>query len=89
MEQSRHIERYCPPTNLDKSPFGTIAKVIIDDGKHELYVQLGDEERSRWERVGTLLEEVFNEEFSSNSPFIDACLKLFKGLEKNGMDKSN
>lgn len=92
MEQaSRHIEKYCVPSVLDKAPFGTIAKMIIDKEKDEyvLYIQLSeDDQKPRWEKLGKFFEEVFNEEFVSHEPFIDTCLALFKSLKDKKNDKS-
>lgn len=92
MEQtSRCIEKYCPPSPLDKAPFGTVAKVIIDKEKdeHELYIQLSeDDSKIRWEKLGVFFEEVFDKEFVSNTDFMERCLDLFKNLrdKENGMD---
>lgn len=92
MEQaSRHIEKYCVPSVLNKAPFGTIAKMIIDKEKDEyvLYIQLSDDEnKPRWEKLGKFFEEVFDEEFVSNEPFMEMCLALFKNLRDKNNDKS-
>ena len=90
MEQtSRHIEKYCAPSSLDISPFGTIAKVIIDDNHHELYIQLSQTDKMRWERLGMFFEEVFDEEFVSDSAFVGTCLELFKNLKDKDEKQSN
>ena len=88
MEQTKHLERYCAPTSLDIALFGTIAKVIISENEHELYIQLSQDEKMRWERLGSFFEEVFNEEFISNENFMENCLEMFKDLKKK-VEESN
>ncbi len=88
MEQtSRYIERYCTPTNLDIAPFGTLSKVIIDENKHELYIQLSHNDKMKWERLGMFFEQIFEGDFISNPDFINTCLDLFKELKDKEDDK--
>lgn len=88
MEQASNIvERYCPPTNLDKAEFGTVIKVIVSSvlNEYELYIQLGKQDKPNWQRLGVFFETVFDQEFVSNTNFVETCLELYKAKE----DKEN
>jgi len=48
--------RYNTPTRYDFAPYGALAKVIYEDCREELYIQVSSEpESSSWMTVGELL----------------------------------
>jgi hypothetical protein len=79
------LEQYCPPTSLDKHPFATIYKIIVDKDRQEyqFFIQLSqDTEHPKWERLGAFFEQVFNYEFIADSGFMGICLDIFVDLQQ-------
>lgn len=72
MEMIKPLERYTPPTPLDKLPFGTICR----DGEI-LYIQLGEQDSPKWQSIGVLLEIAYKESLLDRE-FIDAALKKYR-----------
>lgn len=71
------IVRYTMPTKYDVAKFGTICKVVGDNGSCELIVQLGgDEAISNWKPIGYLLEQCFHS-FLNDPVFVSCCLHLY------------
>lgn len=71
--ESKCINRFCPPTNLDREAFGT--RWHCDD---DLYIQLSDNpEKPKWEKISYLLQNAFSS-FLNDNKFIDDCLSLYK-----------
>lgn len=73
------IARYTPPTRFDKSPFGTIVKVILsDDGSiFKYYIQIGDQDEMEWVTYGEFLEIVMENSLEDNK-FMSVALDIIK-----------
>jgi hypothetical protein len=82
------IVRYTLPTKYDKSPKGSICRVMKDNAKYTLYVQVAQDgsEHCDWITMGDFLESAF-ENYLENRPFIEACLWSLDG--KNSRDKDD
>jgi hypothetical protein len=76
MDKIVPLERYTPPTSLDKLPFGTVCR----DGDN-LYVQLGEQDHPSWQSIGNLLEIVFKEAILDKD-FMEEALRSYKEKTK-------
>jgi len=71
-----HI-RYTVPSKLDIAPYGFIAKVMEDDEKFTLWIQLGGLEVPDWKPISKFFELVFSK-LISNEEFMEHLLFLYK-----------
>ena len=57
--------RYTTPGKLDMAPYGTVAKVIEEDGSATRWVQLNPttDNHANWVSMGKLLEDTFDKYF--------------------------
>ena len=60
--------KYTKPSSYDFLTYGT-RWVFMDEARKEMYIQVGDEQAPRWEKMGFLLETAFDELFN-NKQFI-------------------
>lgn len=64
--ESKIIEKYVAPCRLDHAQTGQLWKVLEEESA--LYIQLShDEKNPRWERLGTVLEMIYTDEFPYSS----------------------
>ena len=71
------LEQYRNLTKYDKAAQGTLCRIIREDDKIELYVQVSPlAEEPEWIAVGHLLENVFASSLYDDK-FILKCVKKF------------
>ncbi len=52
-------KRFCRPTHLDEADYLTEWRNELEDGSIEIWIQTSKEEKSKWVRIGDLLERVW------------------------------
>lgn len=77
----KYVEKYSPPTRLDKENYGTIWAHITDEGERELYIQVNQDKEAypTWIKYGDFLVTAFKTHLDDEL-FIERCLKLHAGL---------
>ncbi len=77
----KHLEKYSPPTRLDKESHGTLWAHITDEGERELYIQVNQDKEASptWIKYGDFLATAFKTHLDSEL-FIERCLKLYAGI---------
>ena len=89
--QSNHepiipLIKYTRPSAYDFAPYSQ-QWVFMEDKTQETYIQLSeDEHHPRWEKMGFLLEQAFEDLFT-NGEFVSECLRLFRHKEDNPLMK--
>lgn len=72
------IKRFCPPTKIDKSPFGSMVELTEEDGSLTTFVQVSeDTEKPEWRNIGYLLEKVFGP-FLTDEEWLKDVLCVYK-----------
>lgn len=76
--KNKTIECTYLPFELDKAPYGTVAKAVQDQTRY--YVQCGFDDVN-WVPMETILLKVYEDDFQDNK-FIDNLLKNYSVLTK-------
>ena len=72
------LEKYSPPTRLDKEHHGTIWAHITDGGEPDMYIQVNEDKEASptWIKYGDFLTTAFKTHLDDEF-FIERCLKLY------------
>jgi hypothetical protein len=77
--------RYAPPSNFESSSFGTMCKVVGENGTITTYVQISeDKDHPDWQKLGSIFDAVYQDSIELTN-LVNMCISLYVQKKRDNL----